>query len=190
MINLLGKDDRRQLQAARLNIVLRRHLLLLGFLAIFLVGAMAFGYYTLMQEEQAAKNVSAQYSSEKEIYAKDVAQGNTFSKDLATAKVILNNEILLSDVTFAISQSLPAGSVIETLDLNTSTLKTPLTLQILTKSFDLAVLTKDSFERSEYFENSVIVNTALLDKPKDGFTTALSLRVNITADKLTGGTKL
>lgn len=186
MINLLGADDRRQLRASRLNVILGRYVLLLLVLAVFITGALAYGKYLLMQEEQTAIRVSEQYIGEKNFYAADVQKGTDFSKDLATAKSILTNEIFMSDVAFAISQTLPSQSVIRQLDLTSASLNEPMTLEILTTSYEDAVITKDAFEKSEYFENSIINTTSLLSEPDGRYTTELSLNVTLTVSKLTG----
>lgn len=186
MINLLSREHITQLRAARLNIILRRYVVLFVFVALLIAAAFGAGYYVLYSEEKSAKRLGAEYEAARVEYAEDMKKSQEFTSNLTAAKSILANEVLFSDVVFAISQSLPSGTVLQSLNLETSTLDKPLALQLVTTSYDEAVATKDAFEKSPYFEKSQIVSTRLITEPKDQYDTELSLTVTLTAKALTG----
>lgn len=187
MINLLGHDELRQLRASRLNIVLRRYVLLMILLSAFVIAAFGAGYYLLMQEETLAKSTIELHTDEKAKYNKEIEDAKNYTQNLAAAKSILSSEILLSDVVFKIGQTLPQGSVVQNLELSSADLEKPLTLQILTTSFDNAVRTKEAFGSSEYFDNANITSTSLIDDPPNQYSTSLSLTVTVVSGKFVGG---
>lgn len=186
MINLLSRNHITQLKAARLNIILRRYVALFIFVALLIAAAFGVGYYVLYTEEQRAKQLGAEYEAARVEYADDMKKSQEFTSNLTAAKSILGSEVLFSDVVFAISQSLPAGSVLQSLNLETSTFDKPMTLQLVTTSYEEAVATKDAFENSPYFEKSQILSTRLITDPKDQYDTELSLTVTLTASALSG----
>lgn len=186
MINLLSHDDLRQLRASRLNIILRRYVMLLGLLAIFVAISFGGGYFLLMQERQAAEIASERTANERAKYNEDIAKAKAYTSNLATAKAILSNEVLLSDVTFQIAKTLPAGSIVQNLDLSTADLSKPITLEILTTSFDNSVAIKDAFENSTYFENAIISTVTSIEDPESKYSTSLSLTVMVKTAEFTG----
>jgi Tfp pilus assembly protein PilN len=153
MINLLPHEEQRQIRAARTNTLLVRY-------NFFLLGAVAFlglaegiTYFYLSTSLATAEQTTAQNKAKVSNFAPVEAQASLFRTNLATAKQILDKEVVYTKVVLAIAKVLPSGVVLDTLNLDVQTFGTPITLVAHAKNYDSALMLKDSFQSSSLFSD-------------------------------------
>jgi Tfp pilus assembly protein PilN len=153
MINLLPKEEKRQLHAARSNtLLIRYNIFLLGVVA-FMGIAIAITYVYLNTTKQKAEQTVQANDSKVTQYSSVQAQATLFRQHLATAKQILDNEVTYSRVVVDIARLIPSGVVLENLALDSQTFGTETTLVALAKNYDSALALKDSFGKSSLFSD-------------------------------------
>lgn len=154
MINLMPDESKRQLRAARANVLLLRYLFILMAAAGFLAFAIAGAYYLLGQTQSSAKELIAASDTEAGAYSETKNQVDQLSAQLSEARGILNSEIAYSNVLVNIGQLLPSGTVIDSIDLNESSFNgTPVSMTIYGTSTDAVVSARDRFQRSSFFSS-------------------------------------
>lgn len=158
MINLLNTETQRQYRAARLNIRLRSYLILLSVAFISVIAVFGGGLYlTLTDRSHAAAEKSAKESQLAQYH--DIKQeAETFTTNLKTAKAILNQEVLYSDMIVSIANALPPDAVLSSLTLDTTTIAQPMALSARVATKDDSIRLKTSLETSPLFENVNINN--------------------------------
>lgn len=159
MINLLPPDSKRQLRAARRNVALRRYAIFVGCVAVSVFATFGFGYYLTVQERSRLEAEMAGRSGQMKQYANVRSAAAQFSKDLATAKIILANEVVFSDLIRDISRTRPAGVVLSELDLSTESFGTEISIKARAKDADTGPISlKTALEASPIFSNVKIVS--------------------------------
>lgn len=153
MINLLPLEEKRQLRAARTNTLLIRYNILLIIIVAFTGLAIGVTYIYLTNTETNAKQALQDNEARVSQYASVQTQANQFRQNLATAKQILDNEVTYSSVVLQIAQLIPAGVVLQSLDLDSHTFGSDTTLVAEAKDYTSAVALKDSFSKSSLFSN-------------------------------------
>jgi hypothetical protein len=149
MINLLPTEDQRQLAAARTNTLLLRYTILLSVFVVVLVIEI-FGVYIVVNIGKAQnQNTISENNAKAASYTSVKQQADTFRSNLATAKYILDKQVPYTTLMLALSQSLPAGSVIDKIALNPTTFGTPTTLTVKTTSYDKAIAVKTSLQSAK-----------------------------------------
>jgi hypothetical protein len=147
-------DAKKELRAARTNVLLLRYMGVIFFACVFLLFIL-FGSYVLLGQTQAsAQKLINANDTKAEVYQSTKTQVNALSNQLAEAKSILDQEILYSNVLINFAQQMPTGTVIDKLSLNASSFSgTPLTLKVYAKTTNDAVALRDKFQSSQYFTN-------------------------------------
>ncbi len=156
MINLLSPEYRAELAAAKRNIILRKYVVTLLFLAIGVGACYGIGYIMLEEEKKHYQQEIAVYEPKRQEYAATVTKAQSFNKNLRIAKSILDNEIIYSDLIIAISNNLPSNVVLANLSLRTKELAQPISITVSIKSPDDAVKTKTKFEQGKIFKDTKI----------------------------------
>lgn len=141
MINLLPDETKKQLRAARMNVLLLRYILIVtiaaGFLALLLFGSL----FLLDQTKQSAQTLIDANDTQAAAYSSTQAELKTLSEDLTAAKTILDNEVFYSTALTKLGQLMPAGTVIGELNLNQAAFSQPTELKVYaTSSSELATL--------------------------------------------------
>ena len=180
MINLLPLTEKRQLRASRSNtLLLRYNIFLLGALAFMLL-AIGVAYVFLTTTQASAEKTVLDNQKEVSGFAEVQAQEKQFKENLSTAKTILDKEVIYTRTILEISQLLPAGIVLQNLDLDAQTFGTQTTLAIKSKDIPTAVTLKTSLENSPLFSN-VHFESIQTAKTDDGYPVTVNL--NVTIDK-------
>ncbi len=152
MINLLPVETKRQIGAARANTVLMRYLVFIGISSLLMVAIFGGGLYiTLNEKKLAAKDLDTLKQSNSQ-YSPIQKQAEEFSANLGTAKSILSNEIIFSELTTNIAKALPVGTVLTNLTILTDNVGQPITLNARTKDEEGALRLKNALETSPVFE--------------------------------------
>lgn len=180
MINLLPPDDKRQLHASRANsLLLRYNIFLLGALA-FMILAIGVAYVFLTTTQATAEQVILDNEKEVSGYAEVQQQEKQFKDNLATAKVILDKEVIYTRTILAISQLLPSGIVLQNLNLDAQTFGTQTTLTVQSKDIPTAVSLKTSLEGSPLFSN---VHFQSIQTASGAGSYPVSVSLNVTINK-------
>ena len=155
MINLMPRDDRRQLAAARTNSLLLRYVILMGIFIAFLVVEMVAVYF-IVSAGKANNELIIQENEAKTVEYTDVKQqAALFRSNLATAKYILGKQVPYTTLMLALANNLPEGAILEKLSIDPATFDTPTTLSVKTVSYDRSVQVKTALQ------NAKINNTPL-----------------------------
>ena len=151
MINLLPYDTKQQIRAARTNTTLLKFIFFLGCGAAFLALACVTTYLFISNSksiaETAAQNQSNANSS---VVAQKVA---TIQTNLTSARAIISQQVAYSSVITGIAAALPAGVVVDSITLDESSFRTPLTLNLHAKSNDLISTLKTNFQKTALFSS-------------------------------------
>lgn len=154
MINLLPEDTKKELRAARANVLLLRYnFFSAATLALLLVACGVF-FILLHNENNQAKATNEENASKSTQYNSVREQSVEYRKNLATAKKILDNEVNYTDTVFRIADTLPAGAVLDSISLTPADIGGQVTLTVHTKDYATASALKTSFSDSEYFSNA------------------------------------
>lgn len=152
MINLMPDEAKKQLRAARVNVLLVRYIIVVAIAFGFLVMILAGSYVLLTQTKDSAQQLVDASDTKAEVYNETKTQVDALSKKLTAAKLILDQETLYSKALINIGRLTPSGTVIDKIKLNTSSFSgSPLTLQVYAKSTESAVKLRENFQASPFF---------------------------------------
>lgn len=157
MINLLPDTAKKEITAARSNIVLLRYMIILGFGVVFLAFISAGVYVVLTTTKASAESIITDNSSKNNSYTVIKAQGDSLRASLSSAKSVLDKEIPYTKLITGIAAVVPSGVVIETLSIGPSTFSGPVSLQIYAKSTEDALKMKDNLQQSQLFSNPTFI---------------------------------
>ncbi len=162
MINLLSDEAKRNLRAGRLNVLLLRYVMFLGTASLFIVAVFGVGYLLTAAERSAASQELAANQQALAGYQQTKQEAQAFSDNLKTAKIILSNETVFSDLIVQIARTIPPNVVLTSLSLSTDNLGKQITINARTKDTETPLALKAALENSPLFSN---VNILTIAKP-------------------------
>lgn len=165
MINLLSTERKRELTAARRNVILRKYVFTLIFLAIVITGSFLVGFGLLHTRESEYKKEIARYKPEQARYADTLEQAGEYNNNLRIAKSILDNDMSFSSLTMLIARTTPKNVTLVTLNIHAKELAKPIELTFGAKSHQDTLVAKEAFENSPYFKD---VKLRSIDKQGEG----------------------
>jgi len=151
VINLLPPDDKKQIRAARSNVLLLRYNFLLIGVVVFLGLAVSFTYYYLGNSLQAANDTIAANAQREGTYSSTKAQADAFRSQLGDAKAVFDSQVDYSAALINIAHQIPDGAVITDLQLSEASFTTPLILDVNVKGKEQAAAVRDNFQNSPLF---------------------------------------
>jgi len=152
MINLMPDETKKEIRAARVNVMLARYIFVIIAAFLFLVMLLAGSYVVLTQTKQSAQLLIDSNDTKAAVYSTTKAQVDTLSASLSEARTILDQEILYSKVLANIGQQLPEGTVIGSLNITSANFSgTPLNIDAYAKTNEGAVALREKFQTSPYF---------------------------------------
>lgn len=163
MINLLSPESKRQIRAARTNVILRTYCLLLGVVAILLTATFSIAWWVVQQDKSLAQAEIQSNQQAAAEYAKTRKAAQAFAQDLTVAKSILANNISFSTLLTDIASVVPKGVILNNLSLAAATATAPVDVSGRSKTSDGAVALKNSLEASPIFENVSISSITRTD---------------------------
>jgi Tfp pilus assembly protein PilN len=164
MVNLLPPETKRQIRAARTNVILYRYCLLILVTAILLGGVFAVGFLSDMSDRHRADESKAASQAAAAPYAKTKSAAQAFAADLTAARTILGGNTSFSKLVLDIAAIVPPGVVLNNLALGTTAkADTPIDISGRASSYAAAVSLKNSLEASPIFEKVNIVNVSQTD---------------------------
>lgn len=156
MISLLPPLDRKELNAARANTLLIRYvflvLALIGFLLLELIVVYAF-----LKTDQTSKEAEVRENEQKAIeYASVKKEATEFSTNLKMAAEIMKKQVPYVAILREFSNTMPANTVIERIEVSSATIGVPNKLNIKARSRDDVLAFKNAFNNSKYFGDASI----------------------------------
>lgn len=179
MINLLPDDNKRQIRAARMNVILLRY----NFFVLITIAALCiicvFFYLFLHNNQSSAQSKSSENSAKAATYAKTRAAADEYRSNLSVASNILANEVNYTNTIFTITKLLPSGVVLDGLSINSTDFGKQLSFSAHAQSVERATKLKQNFEESKAFSNVYLQNVT--DDATSGSKTAYPVAVTISA---------
>ena len=173
MINLMPYDAKKQIRAARMNIILFRNIIILGFSVIFLSLACAVTYYFISSNKTETTMVGNGSSIQK--------QADTIRTNLATAKNILDRQIIYNNVITGIAAALPTGTMLDSIILNDNSFGSSTNLTVLARSSSSEAKLKENFSNSTLFSNYKLVSNGANQKISTEY--PFSIIINLTINR-------
>jgi Tfp pilus assembly protein PilN len=182
MINLLPPAEKKELQAARTNVLLLRYNFALIGAVVFLGIATVVTYVYLNTTKASAQQAINESQAKVSAYASTASQAEQFRNNLTIAKQILDHEVTYSKVIVEISQTLPSGVIFSNLNLDAQTFGTETTFAARAKSYDRALALKEAFEKSPMFTNVHFQSITTGDSSDSAYPVTVTLNVTIKKD--------
>lgn len=184
MINLLPEAYKKEIRAARTNVILLRYnFLLLGAVALLFAGSITV-YFFLNNSKAASEQINRENVSKSTQYASTQKQAEEYRKNLATAAKILDNEVNYTDIVFSITNLLPKGVILDNLNLNAKEFGTQTLVNAHAKDYNAASALKSAFEQSSLLSN-VHFQAVSNDTAGTGSTNyPISISINVTINKV------
>lgn len=184
MINLLPDGYKKEIRAARTNVILLRYnFLFLGALGLLFAGSLTV-YLFLNGSKMAAEQINRDNVTKSAEYASTQKEAESYRKNLSIAAKILNNEVTYTDRVFDITRLLPKGVILDSLNLNAKEFGTQTLINAHAKDFSSASELKRTFEESSVFSNvhfQVISNEAIGNSTNEEY--PISISINVTMNK-------
>lgn len=153
MINLLPEETKKEIRAARTNVILLRYNIL-ALSLICLIAVTCAGFYFMLSTAQASavseKNNNANKAQN---YATVRTNVDQYKANLSIANQILNTSINYSSFLFKLTELLPTGAIIEDIKLDANSFNQQTTFTARTTSFAKATELKERFQKSSLFSN-------------------------------------
>lgn len=181
MINLLPDGNKKELRAARMNVVLLRYnVFTLVTVFIFLLALGGFyAYLTSTKATAEASNTENQAKANSYNDTKKAAE--EYRANLATAKQILTNQVNYTSVIFGITELLPKGVVLDNVNLSAKDFGNQTVISAHAASFDSVAQLKQNFQQSKVFSNvffQTINNAGDTGDDKHPISVTVSVKIN------------
>ena len=148
MINLIPPTKRYQLKAMRHNTILVRYAFISIVFVLTTVLIHFVTFFLLRQTETANTTQSDSHLQKAVEYEEIYQQAQEYTKNLAAAKQLFEGSIPYPEVLSNLAKTLPAGVIINTINLEAGVVDQPGTLTAHAVSYDAAVSLKDAFSNS------------------------------------------
>lgn len=163
MINLLSPHDKRELRAARRNIILRRYTILVALTLLAIGAIFSGGIYIATTKRMAAERELESDRSQASEYQETRETAERFEANLNIARRILADEITYSTLITDIAQALPDNAILTDLTLNPEVLGTSSTLSAMTVNYEAALNLQERLEESPLFSDVSLISVSLGD---------------------------
>lgn len=156
MINLLPPEGKKQLRAARSNVLLLRYNFLVLAALLFLVVGLGAVYVYLTAQKQAAEATISDNTQREGAFKTVKEDAAQFQNELKSAKTILDSQVSYSQAFIRISALMPDGTALkDKLDLTETILAAPITMTVKIKNEAAAQTLLNTFKASKYVKNIV-----------------------------------
>ena len=181
IVNLLPYKSKLQNNAAKANVILVKFTAILGLAAIFLAFA-SFATWMFLNnmEMDAIANTKTNTTSSK-TYDSYKAQAQALVASINTGKNILDRQTSYSDIIMGLASYMPAGVVIESLSLDSTTFGTPMSLTLRAKSINNITRFKDAItnQGSVIFSGYTLQSSTTVQNDTSGYNTRASISLTI-----------
>lgn len=181
-MNLLADESKKEIRAARTNVKLVSYMVVLGLGVAFLAAISVGIYFFLTNSKSEAEQLISQGRTKTATYTSIEAQGQALRNSLANAKTILDQEVIYTKILTSIAALIPAGIVLDSINLSPATIGAPITLQFYAKTTQDTLALKDSFQASPLF-SSVSFQTLSSTTAGQSSDYPVSASLNVTINK-------
>lgn len=175
MINLIDADAKRDLKAARANVVLVTYCLVVAATVLCVVGLFLFSHWWLNKTIADAAAQKTANDAKTAPYQTVKDQAAAFSLNLGKIQSVLNNRSHYSTALLNIAESLPSGAYLNTVTFSPTFLTTPLKISANTPTNQAALTLKATLTQSP------IYSKVTLDSVNCGGLNGSSCAVSLTA---------
>ncbi|MET0980300.1 MAG: hypothetical protein ABWX90_03530 [Candidatus Saccharimonadales bacterium] len=183
MINLLPKDQQRQLRAARTNVLLFRYSIGMILAVVFIALAALAAFVLLNNMKQAAESTIESNRAKVGNFGTIQSQADSYRKDLLDAKTLFDSQIQYSKIYLEIARVMPAGTALDSLDLSPTSIGTPLTLPVKIKGESQAADLLTAFQRAAIFNNTASFGALTINTGEDSEAYPYVITINVTINK-------
>ncbi len=135
MINLLADSRKTDIAAARANLIIARYTAILLLAFAFIGGVLFVSYSILGATMSNAESLIASNDVKADVYSETRQQVEGLSTQLSDARAAFEGEVRYSQVLVKVGQLMPAGTILDSLDLNTAAFNgTPVSIKVYAKS--------------------------------------------------------
>jgi hypothetical protein len=160
MINLLPEESKKEIQAARVNVILLRYNLFTLIAFAGLTAICLLFYLILFSAQSNAETTSTVNTQEVAKYAEVEKNAETYKQNLAMAKIILDRGVNYTSFIMDLTRLLPSGVVLNGINLSAADIGKQVSFTSEAVSYAKAIELKDSFEASFYYTNVHFQNIA------------------------------
>ena len=184
MINLLPDDYKKEVRAARTNVLLIRYIAIFAIAATVLGGIVTAAYIVLESRMSSAQALLEANNARTAPYASIRAEAEALRSSISSAKAIIDQKISYSKLIYEIANATPSGVTIDSLDLDPTTFGTSMTLSASAQSFDAASKLRDEFAASsEVFSSVTLVSLESNPSAAAGDTHPISVKISVIINK-------
>lgn len=153
MINLLPDEMKKEIVAARHNILLIRYILmsLLAIGSLYMVTSSS--EQILSNTKDSAEELIATNTTEAGVYSETKQKVTELSTKLSSARTILDQEVKFSDLITGMAALMPEGTIIKELKLNKENLSSPTTIIAFGKTTESILEMQTAFRGSMLFSS-------------------------------------
>jgi hypothetical protein len=159
MINLLPDERKAEIRAGRTNVLLLRYIFITLTAVVVLGGLLAGSYVVLDGAKQSAQLKVSENQSRVSAYNDVRSQADSFRKDLATAKTVLDDDTSFTGLIYKIANIVPRNVILDDLNLDPATFGSDTTITASAKTFADAGKLKDSFTKNGEVFSSVQIQS-------------------------------
>lgn len=170
MINLLPDNTKKQISSARINVNLISYIITLLFAVVFL-SAVCFVSYLILADSKATaeKTISNNQSSATVVTSSLDTQINTINTNFSIAKSIFDKRVSYSDTIMSLGSAMPAGTIIESLSLESSNMNSVIAIKARAKTAEVVTTLRSNLQNSTIFSNSNVGNASNTQNDKTGY---------------------
>lgn len=180
MINLLPNETKKQIRAARTNVILINFVVYVSIAIAFLAAACAVTYFFINNSKTIAEKSNQTVSqTTTDAYNLAKSQANAINLSLTSAKTILDKQISYSSIITGIGAALPNGVIIDSLSLSNSTIGKPMVLRLLSRSASNETLITENLQKSSLFSNVTVQSTENVEGDTSGYPVVFNINLII-----------
>lgn len=166
MINLISPEQKRDIRAARINVILLEYAGMLLMLAAMVGLIYGLGFWLVTQDKQAVNEKLKAQSAQAKTFTSVEKEAEAFRQNLAIAKQILSKETSYSTFLTTLAADMPTGTVLTSFSIG-GPVATPtkgMTLDARASSYAKVLELKNRLEQSSLFQD---VNIVSATRPED-----------------------
>lgn len=183
MINLLPNEQKRQIRAARSNVLLIRYNFAMVFVIVFLAGAISITSFILTSEKNTAEKSITANQAKIAGFNTIQSEATQFRTSLSKAKGLLDTSIPYAKIITETANLLPSGTALSTFQLDGNSFGKPMVLNIKVKNEDQALALRGAFQSSTLYSN-VSYGKLTTSSDSDSGAYPFTIELNVTLNKV------
>ena len=178
MINLLPPKLQKEIRAARSNTLLLRYVILLVAALGFLLIALVATYLSLSTTATQADATKKENEQKATGFTETQAAASKLRGDLATAKTLFEGETRYSLALVRLSNLLPEGAALDSLQLSPSSFTESMALTVRIRNQQTAEALQNNFMSSPYVSNVSLGRITTTGSPNFPYSAEISFTLN------------